>query len=104
MYPPLLGKLRTYAKRPLHTDWAILWLRRQVGLQKLFALKEIRTSDLMEMPPRPKPLSLEPTLWGMYNLVVIVEALIERLLVEFVSIIRFILTCTAVVAAVLNPA
>jgi hypothetical protein len=58
----------------------------------------------MKMPLRPKPLPLELTLWGMYNLVVIVEALIERLLVEFVSIIsRFILTCTLVAAAAVVP-
>lgn len=37
---------------------------------------------------------------GWYNLVIIVEALIERLLVEFVSIIlRYTLTSTVVVAA-----
>jgi hypothetical protein len=29
----------------------------------LFAFKGIQTLDLMEIPPRPKPLPLEPTPW-----------------------------------------
>jgi len=58
---PLSDKPRTRAKYSLHTDWVIIWLRRRAGPKELFAAKEIRTSDLIEIPPRPRLLPLEPT-------------------------------------------
>jgi hypothetical protein len=64
VYPPLLGKPRTHVKRPLHTDRVILRLRRRAGPKELFALKGIRTLDLMKLPQRPRPLPLEPTPWA----------------------------------------
>jgi hypothetical protein len=64
VYPPLLGKSRTHVKSPLHTDQVIFRLRRRAGPKELFALKGIRTLDLMELPQRPRPLPLEPTPWG----------------------------------------
>jgi len=64
VYPPLSGKSRIRVKHPLHTDRVILRLRQQVGPKELLAPKGIRTLDLMELPQRPMPLSLEPTPWG----------------------------------------
>jgi hypothetical protein len=57
MYPPLSGKPRTRAKRPLYTNRVIL-------PNELFAPNVIRTLDFIGMSPRPKPLPLEPTPWG----------------------------------------
>jgi hypothetical protein len=59
VYPSLLGKPRTRAKRPFHTDWVILRLRRWIGSKELFVPKGIRTLDLIEMLPRPRPLPLK---------------------------------------------
>jgi len=64
MYQPLSGKPWTRVKRPLYTDQIILRFRLQAGPKELFAPKEIRTLDLMGLPQRPKPLSLEPMPWG----------------------------------------
>jgi hypothetical protein len=61
VYQPLSGKLRTRAKRPLHTDRVILRFRRRASPKELFAPKEIRTLDLMGLPQRPMPLTLKPT-------------------------------------------
>jgi hypothetical protein len=63
-YPPLLSKSRIHTKRPIHTEWVILWLCWRADPNELFPPKGIPILDLMEMPPRPRPLPLKPTPWG----------------------------------------
>jgi hypothetical protein len=74
MYQPLSGKPWTRVKRPLHIDRVILQLLRRAGPKELFASKGFRTLDLIELPQRPRPLPLEPTLWDpQFNFLIKVE-------------------------------